>query len=141
MRGSVHICLPNLSKDKERFEGIAKKYNVQIRGIHGEHSESNDGVFDISNRQRLGKGERSLVQDMYEGVKAMIAAEKEILATKKWVQLVRWLKPRQQTQLRQFMPCPFTYAQQGESPRGLTLGKAWWAETNFFKFTLSQSCL
>lgn len=78
MRGSVHICLPNLSKDKERFEAIAKEYNVQIRGIHGEHSESTDGTFDISNRQRLGKGERSLVQDMYCGVKAMIEAEKAL---------------------------------------------------------------
>jgi creatine kinase/arginine kinase len=83
LRGSVHVCLPLLSKDKERFESIAKQYNVQIRGIHGEHSESDDGTYDISNRHRLGKGERSLVNEMYAGVKAMINAEKELMAAQK----------------------------------------------------------
>ena len=72
--------MPLLSKDNERFEAIAAKYNVQIRGIHGEHSESSDGTYDISNRHRLGKGERTLVQEMYLGIKAMIAAEKELQA-------------------------------------------------------------
>jgi arginine kinase len=80
MRGSVHIQLPLLSKDMERFNKIADEYNVQIRGIHGEHSESTDGTYDVSNRHRLGKGEKTLVQDMYNGVKAMIAAEKELRA-------------------------------------------------------------
>jgi len=49
---------------------------VQIRGIHGEHTETDDGVFDISNLRRLGRNEVELVQDMYDGVKAMIRAEK-----------------------------------------------------------------
>ena len=48
---------------------------MQIRGIHGEHTETDDGVFDISNRRRLGRSEVDLVQDMYDGVKAMIEAE------------------------------------------------------------------
>merc|ERR1711918_258283 len=76
MRGSVHIKLPNLGckENKAKFNEIADKYYVQIRGIHGEHSETDDGVFDISNRRRLGRGEVELVQDMYDGVKAMIAA-------------------------------------------------------------------
>ena len=82
LRGSVHIQLPLLSKDKAAFEAIANKYNVQIRGIHGEHSESDDGTYDISNRHRLGKGEKTLVQEMYLGIKAMIAAEKELQAKK-----------------------------------------------------------
>jgi len=51
---------------------------VQIRGIHGEHSESADHVYDISNKRRLGLSEVELVQDMYNGVKAMIAREKEL---------------------------------------------------------------
>jgi len=80
MRGSVHIQLPLLAKDQERFNKIADEFNVQIRGIHGEHSESTDGTYDISNRHRLGKGEKTLVQDMYNGVKAMIEAEKELKA-------------------------------------------------------------
>ena len=75
LRASVHIHLPNLMKDWARFEGIAAKYNVQIRGSRGEHSDTSDGIFDISNRRRLGRSERDLVQDMYDGVKAMIEAE------------------------------------------------------------------
>jgi len=51
---------------------------VQIRGVHGEHSESNDGTYDISNKRRLGFSEVQLVHDMYNGVKAMIEAEKSL---------------------------------------------------------------
>jgi len=78
LRASVHIHLPELAKDWARFEGIANKYNVQIRGSRGEHSDTSDGIFDISNRRRLGRSEKDLVQDMYDGVKAMIAAELEL---------------------------------------------------------------
>ena len=78
LRGSVHIKLPKLSQKKEQFQTIADKYYVQIRGIHGEHSESDDGTYDISNRRRLGRSEKQLVQDMIDGVRAMIDAEKAI---------------------------------------------------------------
>jgi creatine kinase/arginine kinase len=78
LRASVHIALPNLAKSKDKFNAIADKYYVQIRGIHGEHTETDDGVFDISNKRRLGRSERELVQDMYDGVKAMIQAEQEL---------------------------------------------------------------
>ena len=79
MRASVHIKLPLLGKKKEEFEAIASKYNVQIRGIHGEHTETDDGIFDISNKRRLGFTMTSLVQDMYNGVKEMIKREKELM--------------------------------------------------------------
>lgn len=78
LRASVHIKLPLLGKDKTAFNAIADKYYVQIRGIHGEHTETDDGIFDISNKRRLGRSEKDLVQDMYDGVKAMIAAEKAL---------------------------------------------------------------
>ena len=80
LRASVHIKLPLLSKDQAKFNEIADKYHVQIRGIHGEHSESTDATYDISNKRRLGLSERQLVQDMYNGVKAMIDAEKALQA-------------------------------------------------------------
>ena len=80
MRASVHIHLPLLSQNKQEFEGIAAKYHVQIRGAHGEHTETNDGIFDISNKRRLGPNMELLVQDMYDGVKAMIKREKELMA-------------------------------------------------------------
>ena len=75
MRASVHIHLPELMKDWAQFQGIADQFNVQIRGSHGEHSDTSDGIFDISNKRRLGRSEKDLVQDMYDGVKAMIEAE------------------------------------------------------------------
>jgi len=78
MRASVHIKLPKLGKDQETFHAIADKYHVDIRGAHGEHTETDDGVFDISNKRRLGRSEVDLVQDMYNGVKAMIATEKRL---------------------------------------------------------------
>ena len=78
MRASVHITLPNLAKDMEAFKAITDKYHLQIRGIHGEHSESEGGVYDISNRRRLGITEVEAVQDMYDGVVALIAAEKKL---------------------------------------------------------------
>ena len=80
MRASVHICLPKLGSpaNKAQFNEIADKYYVQIRGAHGEHTETNDGIFDISNKRRLGRSEKDLVQDMIDGVHAMIEAEKAI---------------------------------------------------------------
>jgi len=75
LRASVHIKLPLLGKQKAMFDSIAAQYHVQIRGIHGEHTETDDGIYDISNVRRLGRSEVDLVQDMYNGVKAMIRAE------------------------------------------------------------------
>ena len=43
------------------FQAIADQYHVQIRGIHGEHSESSDHTYDISNKRRLGRSEVDLV--------------------------------------------------------------------------------
>jgi len=76
MRASVHIALPKLAKDMKAFKAITDKHHLQIRGIHGEHSESEGGVYDISNRRRLGVTEVEAVQDMYDGVLALIEAEK-----------------------------------------------------------------
>jgi arginine kinase len=75
LRASVHIKLPKLGKQKEIFEKIADEFHVQIRGIHGEHTETTDHIYDISNKRRLGLSEVDLVQDMYNGVKALIEKE------------------------------------------------------------------
>ena len=47
-------------------------------GIHGEHSESEGGVYDISNKRRLGLTELECTQMMYDGVHALLAKEKEL---------------------------------------------------------------
>ena len=80
MRASVHIKVPNLSQDYARFEEITNKYYLQIRGINGEHSQSVGGVYDISNKRRLGVTEVQCVQDMYDGVVELIKIEKELEA-------------------------------------------------------------
>jgi creatine kinase/arginine kinase len=61
LRASVHIKLPKLAKHQDLFHEIANKYHVQIRGIHGEHSETKDDIYDISNVRRLGLSEVQLV--------------------------------------------------------------------------------
>ena len=72
--------------DKDTFNAVATEYEVQIRGIHGEHTETNDGVFDISNRRRLGKSEKQLVQDMINGVKALMDKENSmwVISDSQW---------------------------------------------------------
>lgn len=78
MRASVHIKLPKLGADMDKFKAITDKHHLQIRGIHGEHSESEGGIYDISNKRRLGVTEVMCVQDMYDGVVELIAAEKSL---------------------------------------------------------------
>ena len=82
IRASVHIRLPKLRKKMSLFRSIAEKYQLDVRGKNGEHSEQSN-VFDISNARRLGRSEVQLVQDMYEGVKALIAAEKSLKMRKR----------------------------------------------------------
>jgi len=78
MRASVHIALPKLAKDMQMFKTICDIHHLQIRGIHGEHSQSEGGVYDISNKRRLGVTEVECVQDMYDGVVALIEREKKL---------------------------------------------------------------
>lgn len=78
MRASVHISLPKLSKNKIKMDKIVKEHHLQVRGIHGEHSDSQDSIFDISNRRRLGITEVEAVKDLYNGVTDLIKAEKSL---------------------------------------------------------------
>lgn len=78
MRASVHIALPKLGERKKQFHRITKKHHLQIRGIHGEHSTSKEGIYDISNKRRLGVTEPQILHDLTEGVYALIHAEKQV---------------------------------------------------------------
>jgi len=77
VRASVHIKLPKLSAKKD-FKEICEKMNLQVRGIHGEHSETEGGVYDISNKQRMGFTEYDAVKQMYDGVKKLIEMEENL---------------------------------------------------------------
>ncbi len=78
MRASVHILLPQLAKDREQFEAIAQAHHLQIRGKDGEHTQSSEPIFDVSNRRRLGISEVQAVSDMMYGVAALIKAEQSL---------------------------------------------------------------
>lgn len=78
MRASVHIKLPKLGKNMELFKTISDKHHLQIRGIHGEHSHSENDIFDISNKRRLGITEIECIKDLHSGIIALIDKEKSL---------------------------------------------------------------
>lgn len=77
MRASVHIRIPKFSAS-QNFKVICGTLGLSIRGVHGEHSESSDGIYDISNKRRLGVTEREIYQQLYDGVKKLIEIEKSL---------------------------------------------------------------
>lgn len=60
----------------DQFKQIADKYQLQIRGAAGEHSESKEGIYDLSNKRRLGLTEYQCLKDMYDGITEIIKIEK-----------------------------------------------------------------
>jgi len=77
LRASVHIKIPKLSQLPE-FKAFCDNLNIQARGIHGEHTESVGGVYDISNKRRLGLTEFQAIQEMRKGVEECIKKEKSL---------------------------------------------------------------
>ncbi|XP_017461640.1 PREDICTED: arginine kinase-like [Rhagoletis zephyria] len=78
IRASVHIKLPKLAADRKKLEEVAGKYNLQVRGTAGEHTESVGGVYDISNKRRMGLTEYQAVKEMQDGILELIKIEKSM---------------------------------------------------------------
>lgn len=78
IRASVHIKLPKLAANKAKLEEVASKFNLQVRGTRGEHTEAEGGVYDISNKRRMGLTEFDAVKEMNDGITEMIKMEKEL---------------------------------------------------------------
>lgn len=78
VRASVHIKLPKLAANKEKLEEVAAKYNLQVRGTRGEHTEAEGGIYDISNKRRMGLTEFQAVKEMQDGILELIKMEKEM---------------------------------------------------------------
>jgi len=78
VRASVHIKLPKLAQTKEKLEAVASKYNLQVRGTSGEHTESVGGVYDVSNKRRMGLTEYQAVKEMNDGIIELIKIEKSL---------------------------------------------------------------
>ena len=75
MRASVHVKLPNLSSREDVFKKVCGDLGLSIRGVHGEHSESEGGIFDISNKRRLGISEVEIVRALHAGVSELLELE------------------------------------------------------------------
>lgn len=78
LRASVHVRVPKLA-DSEKLEEVASNFNLQLRGFHGEQTyPTDDGVYDISNKCRIGKTEWELVNMMWDGIKKLLEHENNI---------------------------------------------------------------
>ncbi|XP_031557190.1 arginine kinase [Actinia tenebrosa] len=124
MRASVHVKIPH-AKEHPDFENILTKYHIQARGIHGEHSESTGedaGVYDISNRRRLGLSEVQCVQDMYDGVKALMELEKEAIEKKRSVFPEVLKNPEVKSLLRKYLtPELFDSLKDKKTAKGISI--------------------
>ncbi|XP_039299164.1 arginine kinase isoform X1 [Nilaparvata lugens] len=78
IRASVHIKVPKLAANKAKLEEVAGKFNLQVRGTRGEHTEAEGGVYDISNKRRMGLTEYQAVKEMNDGIAELIKIEREL---------------------------------------------------------------
>ena len=78
MRAGVHIRLKKLEKNQALLKKLVAQYHLQIRGTQGEKTSVEKGIFDISNRQRLGIPETRIIQNLHSGLAAIIEAEKSL---------------------------------------------------------------
>lgn len=78
IRASVHIKVPKLASNYARLEEVAAKYSLQVRGTRGEHTEAEGGIYDISNKRRMGLTEFQAVKEMYDGITEIIKIEKSL---------------------------------------------------------------
>jgi creatine kinase len=69
--------LPKFSA-REDFKAILKKMGLQARGTGGVDSASTGGTWDISNADRIGKGEVDLCNILIEGAAKLVSWEKKL---------------------------------------------------------------
>ncbi|XP_063219936.1 arginine kinase isoform X1 [Bacillus rossius redtenbacheri] len=78
VRASVHIKVPKLAANRQKLEEVASKFNLQVRGTRGEHTEAEGGVYDISNKRRMGLTEYEAVKEMNDGIAELIKIESSL---------------------------------------------------------------
>ena len=78
MRAGVHIRLRKLGNDRKTLDDLANLHNLQIRGTRGEKTEIEDNIIDLSNRQRFGISEVEIIQNLHQGIAAIIDAEQRM---------------------------------------------------------------
>ena len=78
MRASLHIALPNLTRDgtDARAKEIARPLGLSVRGIGGEHTPIGaDGTLDISPSARFCITEAEIITALYKGIVQLKEAE------------------------------------------------------------------
>merc|ERR1719263_2117659 len=82
LRASMMIKIPLASKEPD-FKKWLDERRLQARGSGGFASKAaDDGIRDVSNVDRMGKDEVTLVNEMIKGIYDLIAWEKELEAKK-----------------------------------------------------------
>merc|ERR1712228_925080 len=78
LRASMMIKIP-LATQQESFKTWCAERKLQARGSGGFASAAaDDGIRDVSNVDRMGKDEVTLVNEMIKGVAALIDWEKQL---------------------------------------------------------------
>jgi creatine kinase len=77
LRAGTMVMLPKLSA-RDDFKALCGKMGLQIRGTSGVDSASSGGTWDISNADRVGKGEVDLVNTLIEGAAQLVKWEKAL---------------------------------------------------------------
>merc|ERR1719168_447784 len=83
MRASVHVKLPNLTKDgtDAKAKEVAKPLGLSVRGTGGEHTPIGaDGTVDISPRARLFIKESEIIEALYKGIQLLMEEDKKAAA-------------------------------------------------------------
>merc|ERR1711967_54232 len=74
LRAGTMVMLPKVSGRKD-FKKLLGKMGLQARGTGGVDSASTGGTWDISNADRIGKGEVDLVNILIEGAAQLVKWE------------------------------------------------------------------
>jgi creatine kinase len=81
LRAGTMVMLPKLSA-REDWKQICKAMGLQARGTGGVDSASTGGTWDVSNADRIGKGEVDLVNKLIEGAAQLVKWETALDAGK-----------------------------------------------------------
>merc|ERR1711957_917387 len=77
LRAGCMIKLPQMSGRKD-WKPIITKMGLQVRGTGGVDSSSKGGTWDVSNADRIGKGEVNLVNPLIEGAAQLVKWESQL---------------------------------------------------------------
>ena len=78
LRVTMLVQLASLRENRKEFQAIADRCLLSFRAVPGSSNQPHQHLYELSNRKRLGLSEVQIIQYMYDGVKAMIALDRNI---------------------------------------------------------------